>query len=85
MLKRILLTILALLLPPVAVFAKSRLSWQLLLNVFLCLLFYIPALVHAVWYVARKPKPPVVLEEMDYSLPDEVDEQEEPYKPINLG
>ncbi|MBN1378736.1 MAG: YqaE/Pmp3 family membrane protein [Gammaproteobacteria bacterium] len=54
--ERFLLTILALLLPPVAVFVKAGHHWQLYVNLFFCLVFYIPAVVHAVWFVRRKPR-----------------------------
>lgn len=45
--------LLALILPPVGVYARSGIGWQLALNVFLCFAFFIPAVVHAVWYVNR--------------------------------
>lgn len=45
--------LLALCLPPVAVFLKRGLPWHLALNVFLCLAFFLPAMVHGVWFVTR--------------------------------
>jgi uncharacterized membrane protein YqaE (UPF0057 family) len=45
--------ILAILLPPVAVFLTVGLGGQFWINILLTLLGYIPGLVHAVWIVAR--------------------------------
>jgi uncharacterized membrane protein YqaE (UPF0057 family) len=47
--------LLALFLPPVGVYLKAGLCWHLALNVFLCFAFFLPAVVHAVWFVARSP------------------------------
>jgi uncharacterized membrane protein YqaE (UPF0057 family) len=71
-LEKFLLTILALLLPPVAVFIKIGLHWQLYINLSLCLAFYVPAVLHAVWLVRHRrealmPEP----EELDYTSPDD--------------
>lgn len=73
-LERFLLTVLALLLPPVAVFAKAGHHWQLYLNLFFCLVFYIPAVIHAVWFVRRRPRPLMPEpEKLDYTSPDDQD------------
>ena len=53
-LKKLLLILLAILLPPLGVLLTRGLSGQFLLNILLTLLGYIPGLVHAVWLVARK-------------------------------
>ncbi len=50
---KIVLIILALLLPPVAVFLKNGVGKDLLINVVLCLLFYLPGVVHALWLVTK--------------------------------
>jgi uncharacterized membrane protein YqaE (UPF0057 family) len=44
----------AVLFPPLGVFLQTGLSSQLLLNVFLTLLGYIPGIVHAVWIIAKR-------------------------------
>ena len=50
----ILLIILAILLPPVAVFLKKGAGKDLVINIILCLLFYIPGVIHALWIVTKK-------------------------------
>jgi uncharacterized membrane protein YqaE (UPF0057 family) len=45
--------ILALLLPPVAVFLKSGIGKDLLINIVLCLFFYVPGIVHAIWLITK--------------------------------
>ena len=69
--QRFLLTVLALLLPPVAVFAKkSGHHWQLYLNLFFCLAGYLPAIIHALWFVRRRPRRLMPEpEELDYDEP----------------
>ena len=47
------LVILALLLPPLAVFLKRGAGKDLLINILLCLLFYVPGILHALWVVTR--------------------------------
>jgi len=47
------LIILAIFLPPIAVFLKNGVGKDLLINVILCLFFYIPGIVHAVWLVTK--------------------------------
>lgn len=49
-----LMILLAIFLPPVAVAIKSGLGKDLLINIILCLLFYIPGIVHAIIVVMRK-------------------------------
>jgi uncharacterized membrane protein YqaE (UPF0057 family) len=46
--------ILAILLPPVAVFLKSGVGKDLLINIVLCLLFFIPGVLHAIWLITKK-------------------------------
>ncbi|MCG9698053.1 YqaE/Pmp3 family membrane protein [Shewanella sp. Isolate11] len=50
---KLLLVIIAILLPPVAVFLKSGVGKDLLINVILCILFWIPGLLHSLWVVTR--------------------------------
>ncbi|WP_286262066.1 YqaE/Pmp3 family membrane protein [Thalassotalea atypica] len=45
--------ILALLLPPIAVFLKSGVGKDLLINIVLCLFFYVPGILHAVWLITK--------------------------------
>lgn len=78
-LTRFLLTLLALVLPPVAVYAKAGHHWQLYLNIFFCLAFYIPAILHAVWFVRRKPRRSIPdPEELDYAGPNDAESGEPP-------
>jgi len=50
---KILLIIIAILLPPLAVFLKSGAGKDLLINVILCILFWIPGVLHALWIVLK--------------------------------
>jgi len=50
----IVLIILAILLPPLGVFLKEGAGKNLVINVILCLLFWIPGVVHALWLVTKK-------------------------------
>ncbi|GIU21370.1 MULTISPECIES: YqaE/Pmp3 family membrane protein [unclassified Shewanella] len=50
---KLLLIIIAILLPPVAVFLKSGVGKDLLINIILCLLFFVPGLLHALWVVTK--------------------------------
>ncbi|WOT04501.1 YqaE/Pmp3 family membrane protein [Shewanella youngdeokensis] len=50
---KLLLVIIAILLPPVAVFLKSGVGKDLLINIILCLLFFIPGMLHALWVVTK--------------------------------
>ena len=45
--------ILAILLPPVAVFLKSGVGKDLLINIILCFLFFIPGVLHAIWLITK--------------------------------
>ena len=47
------LMILAILLPPVAVFLNNGAGKDLLLNIVLCLFFYVPGILHALWLITR--------------------------------
>jgi len=47
------LMILAILLPPVAVFLNNGAGKDLLINIVLCLFFYVPGILHALWVITR--------------------------------
>ncbi|NRD71968.1 YqaE/Pmp3 family membrane protein [Shewanella sp. VB17] len=50
---KLLLVVIAILLPPVAVFLKSGVGQDLLINIILCILFFIPGVLHALWVVTK--------------------------------
>lgn len=50
---KVVLIILAILLPPVAVFLKSGVGKDLIINIVLCLVFFFPGVVHALWLVTK--------------------------------
>ena len=50
---KIVLIIVAILLPPLAVFLKKGFGQDILINIVLCILFWLPGIVHAVWLVTR--------------------------------
>jgi uncharacterized membrane protein YqaE (UPF0057 family) len=50
---KIVLIILAILLPPVAVFLNNGAGKDLLINIVLCLFFYIPGILHALWLITK--------------------------------
>jgi len=50
---KLLLIIIAILLPPLAVGLKEGVGGHLFLNIILWLLFYVPGLLHALWILLR--------------------------------
>ncbi|TRY33450.1 YqaE/Pmp3 family membrane protein [Aliiglaciecola sp. M165] len=50
---KLVLIILAIFLPPIAVFLKSGVGKDLLINILLCLLFYVPGIIHAIWVATK--------------------------------
>jgi uncharacterized membrane protein YqaE (UPF0057 family) len=50
---KILLIILAILLPPVAVFLKKGVGKDLLINIILCIFFFVPGVIHALWVILQ--------------------------------
>lgn len=50
---KVLLIVLAIFLPPVAVFLKNGVGKDLLINILLCLLFVLPGVIHALWLVTK--------------------------------
>lgn len=51
--KKLIDIIIAVLLPPLSVFLKQGVGKDLIINVVLCFLFWIPAIVHALWLVMK--------------------------------
>lgn len=51
--QKLLLVIIAILLPPLAVGLKEGIGGHLILNILLCLLFWLPGLLHALYIVLR--------------------------------
>jgi len=51
---KIVLIILSIIIPPVAVFLKKGAGKDLIINIILCFLFYLPAIIHALWIVTKK-------------------------------
>ena len=49
MASKLVLIILSVLLPPVAVFLKKGVGKDLVINILLCFLIWIPAVIHAIW------------------------------------
>ncbi len=50
---KLVLIIVAVLLAPLAVFLKQGAGKDLVINILLCFLFYVPAVAHALWIVTR--------------------------------
>ena len=50
---KLVLIILAILLPPVAVLIKCGVGKDLIINIILSLLFFIPGVLHAIWVVTK--------------------------------
>jgi uncharacterized membrane protein YqaE (UPF0057 family) len=50
---KIVLVILAILLPPLAVFLKTSSAKTTIINLVLCIFFWIPGVIHALWTVLK--------------------------------
>jgi uncharacterized membrane protein YqaE (UPF0057 family) len=50
---KVLLIILAIILPPLAVYLKKGAGQDLVINILLCFVFWIPAIIHALWLVTK--------------------------------
>ena len=50
---KIILIILSILLPPLAVFLKAGAGKDLLINIILCIFFYVPGILHALYVVLK--------------------------------
>ena len=53
MTNKLLLIILAILLPPLAVYLKRGADKHLLINIALCFVFFLPAIIHGMWVVMQ--------------------------------
>jgi uncharacterized membrane protein YqaE (UPF0057 family) len=51
---KIVALIVSIFLPPVAVFLKSGADKNLVINILLCLLGFIPGVLHAIWFTVLK-------------------------------
>lgn len=51
---RLIIIVLAILLPPLAVFLKKGIMPAFWINVILTLIFFIPGMVHALWVVTKQ-------------------------------
>jgi len=50
---KLILIVLAILLPPLAVYLKKGAGTDLIINIVLCLLIYIPGVLHALWLILK--------------------------------
>jgi uncharacterized membrane protein YqaE (UPF0057 family) len=50
---KVVLVILAILLPPLAVYLKTKSAKDTIINVILCFIFWFPGLLHALWLVLK--------------------------------
>jgi uncharacterized membrane protein YqaE (UPF0057 family) len=50
---KIVLIIIAILLPPLAVFLKQGVGKDLLINIILCIFFWLPGIIHALWLIMK--------------------------------
>jgi uncharacterized membrane protein YqaE (UPF0057 family) len=50
---KLVLILLAIFLPPIAVFLSKGVGKDLIINIVLCLIFFIPGVVHALWLVTK--------------------------------
>lgn len=50
---KIILVILAIILPPLAVFLEKGAGKDFIINIILCLFFYVPGILHALWLILK--------------------------------
>jgi uncharacterized membrane protein YqaE (UPF0057 family) len=50
---KVVLIILAILLPPLAVYLKTKSAKDTIINVILCLLFWVPGVIHALYLILK--------------------------------
>ncbi len=50
---KIVLIIIAILLPPLAVFLKKGVGKDFIINIVLCLFFWLPGIIHALWLLMK--------------------------------
>ena len=51
---KVILIILAIFLPPIAVLIQEGLGKHLLINILLCILGFVPGVIHAIWILVRE-------------------------------
>jgi uncharacterized membrane protein YqaE (UPF0057 family) len=51
---KLVMIVLAVLLPPIAVYLKKGVGNDLIINIVLCVLFYLPGSLHALWLILKK-------------------------------
>ncbi len=49
----LLMVIIAILLPPLAVLLKKGVGMDLIINIVLCIFFWVPGIIHGVWVITR--------------------------------
>lgn len=49
----LLMIIIAILLPPLAVILKKGIGMALIINIVLCIFFWIPGIIHGIWVITR--------------------------------
>ena len=50
---KILMVIFSIILPPLAVYLKQGVGKHFIINIILCIFFYVPAIVHALWLTLK--------------------------------
>ena len=50
---KLVLIILSIIIPPLAVFFKKGAGKDLVINIILCFVFFVPAIIHALWLVLK--------------------------------
>jgi uncharacterized membrane protein YqaE (UPF0057 family) len=50
---KLLMVIIAILLPPLAVFLQKGAGTDLVINIVLCIVFWVPGIIHALWVTLR--------------------------------
>jgi uncharacterized membrane protein YqaE (UPF0057 family) len=51
---KLIMILLSIFLPPIAVLINNGMGKDLLINIVLCLLGYLPGIVHALWLITKK-------------------------------
>ena len=51
---KIVMILLAIFLPPIAVYLKKGIGSDIIINIVLCVLFYLPGSAHALWLILKK-------------------------------
>jgi len=53
--KKLVIIVAAVLLPPLAVFLKKGIGKAFLINLLLTIFFFVPGIIHAVWLITKDP------------------------------